>query len=225
MFLGNACLLNSVTTHYRREKLLSKEYGVCGTMKIELEKENVDPVEVTLFDLHQIIQDDVAKCVKFNNDYPTTCIPGYAKALKNRFGPAVVTSFLDSPAHAEILRTVPEEERPPVLLSIYADGLDRDQMARSTLTNKLHCTYLRIINVHQFGARSRHDYKLVMVMPDDAINTFGYLECHREFIKRLSTLVKGGIEIDGKIHAVRLAYLQVNVVIHCKICCHSFISL
>jgi hypothetical protein len=63
-----------------------------------------------------------------------------------------------------LLETVPEEERPPVLLSLYADGIDRDVPTHSSSNNKLHCTYMNVLNMCAFGCRSRYNYELVMLL-------------------------------------------------------------
>lgn len=108
-----------------------------------------------------------------------------------------------------LLETVPLEERPPILISIYADGIDRDEMARSSGRNKLHCSYMRIINLCNSGLRSRYDYDLIMILHEATIAKYGYDACHERLIAQITKLVNFGVLIDGKRHAVRIAYLQV----------------
>ncbi len=64
-----------------------------------------------------------------------------------------MTSFLDSPAHNLLLQTVPTQQRPPVLLAIYADALDCDNLPRSSAKHKVHCTYVQVINARKYGYR------------------------------------------------------------------------
>ncbi len=104
---------------------------------------------------------------------------------------------------------MPEEERPPVLISFYADGLDRDVPTHSSGNNKLHCTYINVLNLCAFGCRSRYNYELVMLLHEATLAKYGYNRCHKKLIFQISTLVKQGIVINGQKHAVRVAYLQV----------------
>jgi hypothetical protein len=73
--------------------------------------------------------------------------------LKDVYGSNIVTSYLDSPAHSRLMQTVPISQRPPVLLAIYADALDCDQMLKSSANNKIHCTYIKVLNAQKFGTR------------------------------------------------------------------------
>ncbi len=142
-------------------------------------------------------------------NYHRNCIPSYARRLKDIHKSKIVTSFLDSPSHENLLLTVPFDQRPPVFVAIYADAIDRDQMLHSSARNKLHCTYLKVLNVAEFGLRSRDDYELYMVLNEATIKRKGYQACHEALVANLSKVIASGISIDGKNHAVRLAYIQV----------------
>jgi hypothetical protein len=60
----------------------------------------------------------------------------------------------------------------------------------------------------QKNSRSVTDYHLSMVINDKAIKKYGYDKCHERIIKSLAAIVENGVELNGKLHAVRLAYLQ-----------------
>jgi len=136
--------------------------------------------------------------------------PMFVEEIKRVYGDEVITGYLDSPAVKEILSTVPEDEMPPVLISLYADGVDRDSMGHSTLLNRVHATYLQVLNVNTYGIRQRDDYRLIQLGYEDSLRKFGYNSFHKHLVNKLSTLILEGIELEGKKHAVRLCYLQVK---------------
>ncbi len=109
-----------------------------------------------------------------------------------------------------LLQTVPEDERPPILLSIYADGIDRDQTIHSSGRHKVHCTYIRVLNLCESGCLSRYDYELVQIVHESTLADFGYDRCHEELVSKISEVVTSGIIVNGQKHAVRVAYLQVR---------------
>jgi hypothetical protein len=47
-----------------------------------------------------------------------------------------------------------------------------------------------------------------MILNDKTIKKFGYDVCHERLIRDLVAIVENGLELNGKLHAVRLAYLQ-----------------
>jgi hypothetical protein len=131
--------------------------------------------------------------------------------------PFGVFLFLNSSILCRLLETVPEEERPPILLSIYADGIDRDQTLHSSGQHKLHCTYIKFVNLSPFGCRSRYDYELVQLLNEEAIKVYGYNTCHEIIVSKISNVVENGIMLNGRKHAVRVAYLQVNMYFLCNL--------
>jgi hypothetical protein len=74
----------------------------------------------------------------------------------------VSASYLDGERHMDILDTV--EQRSSVIeIVIYADGLDRDLMGHSSGRNKIHVTYVLILNLTCGRPRSADDYHLLQV--------------------------------------------------------------
>jgi len=202
--VSNPCL----KTEYMRRKELSSMREILTPKKIVLDQDNI----IYCFDPAEIIKNKLDRSeIPITDSYPMDCIPLYARGMKEKFHSSIITSFLDSPAHERILSTVPYDQHPPVIFSIYADGIDRDNPLHSSLKNKLHCTYLRILNVCQFGGRSRDDYELAMMINEKSIRNKGYSMCHEGFVAGMKKLIDSGITINGKNHAVRLAYIQVGV--------------
>jgi hypothetical protein len=111
-----------------------------------------------------------------------------------------------------LLEGMPEDEKPPVLLAIYADGIDRDEALHSSGRHKIHCTYLRFLNMEPLAScRSRYDYEIIQLINEDTLKQYGYDRCNMELVSMLENLVSNGITLDdGRKHAVRLAYLQVS---------------
>ncbi len=165
---------------------------------------------ILYFDVEKLVQKKLLQSVlPLPEGYQSDCTPIYVQGMKETMQlTTLVSSYLDSPAHAKILETVPMDERPPVLLQIYADDIDRDQTLHSTLKNRLHCTYVRVMNTTQFGQRSKDDYSLAVLAKSTTNKKFGYANCQKTFINNLKALVSNGIFINGKKHAVRVAQLQ-----------------
>jgi hypothetical protein len=47
-----------------------------------------------------------------------------------------------------------------------------------------------------------------MVVNEKTLSKYGYDICHQKFIEQLNNIVSNGLELEGKRHAVRLAFLQ-----------------
>ena len=84
-------------------------------------------------------------------------------------------------------------------------------MGHSTLKNRVHITYLRVINLCDFGLRQRDDYRMIQILYEDTVKKFGYSRVHEPLIAKLQILINEGLFIHGRKHAVRLAYLQVII--------------
>ena len=165
---------------------------------------------VLYFDVEKLVKEKLGQSAQpLQKDYEDKCIPAYVRGMREKFQyKSIISSYLDSPAHSKILETVPVMERPPVLLQIYADDIDRDQTLHSTSNNRIHCTYVRIMNATQFGLRSKDDYNLAMLAKSSTVKEHGYENCQKPFIDNLRALIISGIFVSGKKHAVRVAQLQ-----------------
>ncbi len=124
-----------------------------------------------------------------------------------------MTGYLDSPAYEELLITVPFDQRPPIVFGLYADALDRDAGIHSSSKHLIHCTYIQVLNVREFGMRKRSNYELVMLINEKSMKICSYDVCQQKLLSSIVDVVNSGIEIGGKIHAFRLSYLQVSVLI------------
>ncbi len=130
-FSENGFLHGSLTTHYRRQKEFDETHNVLDPERVLL-----DPgEEIVMYNLAEVIH------MKFSTgnlamsySYSSDALPAYAKKLKNDFKEGIITSYLDSPAHSR----VPEDQRPPLLLSINADSIESGQ-------NKVHLTSMPIL--------------------------------------------------------------------------------
>jgi hypothetical protein len=65
--------------------------------------------------------------------------------------------------YQDITKSVPKGEGPAIFIQIYSDDIDRDAMGKSSGRNKLHLTYLRILNITDGIARSPRQYNLLQV--------------------------------------------------------------
>lgn len=156
-FSENVFLEGNLLTSYKRKKAILKHFAPKYPKKVFPKGEDINSNhEILVHNIREVITDRILNSpVPFDDSYPIACTPSYARKLKEKFHSEVVTGYFDSPAHARLLETVPCDQRPPVLLAIYADGLDRDGMVHSSGKNKLHCTYVKVINTFQFGRRSK----------------------------------------------------------------------
>jgi hypothetical protein len=116
-------------------------------------------------------------------------------------------SFRDGERYQRILDTVDEDERPPILIQLYSDGLDRDAMGHSSLRNKVHFTYIKVLNTTDGKERSPLDYGLVQVMYDKTLKELEYPTAMAPITTLIAKLVENGIVWKGRKHAVRLANL------------------
>ena len=131
----------------------------------------------------------------------------YVKELKRRV-PEVWASFRDSERYKDVLADVPIDQQPPVLLQVYADGLDRDLMGFTSGRNKIHVTCIRNIGLYDGLPRSPSQYKLIQLMNENVKSVNRYEEVMLPIVEDLKQLVEEGILYRGRKHAVRLAHLQ-----------------
>jgi len=208
-FSENALNLPELSTRYRREKALEQRASLLKGNIMPAVPGN-EPGDILIYDAREVLEDKLQRssCVLEDTKLLT---PQYTQELKRRFGSQIITGFFDSPAYESILLTVPFDERPPIMIGIYADGLDRDSMLYSSGQNKIHCTSMKILNTARFGLRKPDDYELLMVLNETLLKKYGYNTCHKALISQLTSLVTSGITYHGKKHAVRLAYLQVKM--------------
>jgi len=167
-----------------------------------------ESAEVIIFDVKEVIE---AKLMRSGwGGRAIQAVPSYAQTLKSIYGNQIVTGFLDSPSYEELLLTVPFDQRPPIVFGLYADAIDRDAGTNSSGKNQIHCTYLQVLNTREFGLRKRDDYEIVMLINDKSIKKYSYEACHKKLIRSIKNTINSGIKVNGVLHAVRLAYLQVN---------------
>lgn len=203
-------MLPNLSTQHRRTNELNVIANPLPYSKVNLSLDDKSD-EYHVFNLADVIKDKIERTnCDLMESYATDCIPSFLKEIKAKYGADVVTSFFDSPSHDQLLLTVPFDQRPPIFISLYADALDRDQILHSSGRNKIHCTYLRVLNAAKFGLRKRDDYELVMLVNESTIKAHGYDLCHQPLLSQLVDLISSGMMIRGKRHAVRLAYLQVR---------------
>ena len=205
-FVGEAVTSPTIRSHYRRQKSMEESVNVLKPLRLKLGDCTANGMPVFMFDVRQILHDRLQHR-SIAETYAMDTIPLYARGMKRRYGDQVTTSFLDSTAHAKLLETVPLEERPPILLAVYADEIDRDQTLHSTQKNKYHCTFLRILNETNNGNRSRNDYELAVIANTQAIKEYTYDKCMQKFIQSLNDVVDNGLYLNNKHHAVRLVQI------------------
>ena len=70
-------------------------------------------------------------------------------------------SYRDGHRHQDILASVGQGS--VIEIMIYADGLDRDMMGHTSGRNKIHLTYVLILNLTVGRPRSADDYHLLQV--------------------------------------------------------------
>jgi|SanBayMetagenome_1026888.scaffolds.fasta_scaffold13365_2 hypothetical protein len=86
--------------------------------------------------------------------------------LYRKTGIPVYASYKDGERHMDILETV-DSSTTVIEIIIYADGLDRDQMGHTSARNKIHVTYVLILNLTCGRPRSADDYHLLQVTQDE----------------------------------------------------------
>ena len=131
----------------------------------------------------------------------------YVKNLKRR-DPDLLSSFRDGERYKDVLADVPLDEQPPVLLQVYADGLDRDLMGFTSGRNKIHVTCIRNIGLYDGLPRSPSQYKLIQLLNENVKSSNRYEEVMLPLVEDLKQLVEEGIVYRGRKHAVRLVHLQ-----------------
>jgi len=91
--------------------------------------ENPKLQSLIVFDPKEVIQNllSVQKLQPVNNRFESQSkgSPSFVQHIKEVFGDEVITNYMDSPSAKEIMNIVPEDELPAVMLSIYADGVNR----------------------------------------------------------------------------------------------------
>jgi hypothetical protein len=120
----------------------------------------------------------------------------------------ILDGFFGSKRHQILEKTIPENQKPAYFFAIYADGLDRDLMGHSTQLNKLHVTFLKLLTENQLASGLRDDYSLVQIAYEGTFSKYGYNSVYAALVSQINQLVETGLVINGKIHAVRLAYLM-----------------
>ena len=131
----------------------------------------------------------------------------YVKNLKRRV-PELLSSFRDGERYKDVLGDVPVDQQPPVLLQVYADGLDRDLMGFTSGRNKIHVTCIRNIGLYDGLPRSPSQYKLIQLLNENVKSSNRYEEVMLPLVEDLNQLVQEGIFYRGRKHAVRLVHLQ-----------------
>ncbi len=190
---ANALSSLSIRTNYRRQKMLHERVVILEPKKIHLDDDR-NSFPLHLFDLKNVIQQRLQHRTVSDGNRDT--IPLYAKGMKDRFpNVKIVTSILDSPAFSLVMDSVPQDMKPAIMLGIYADDIDRDQAPHSSQKSKLHCTYVRILNEINFGAKSKNDYELIMIANSDTIKKHTYDKCMEPIINNLSEVIDKGVWI------------------------------
>jgi len=206
-----------ISSNYQRSKLLCEKSTYVSPSYIHLGpvQHNKKVEEIIFFNPTNVIYNILSgnHLQELNEDFVSESkgSPLFVQKMKQFHGDDIITGFCDSPAAKEIYNTVPENEFPPILICIYADGVDRDQMGHSSLLNRVHITYIRVLNLCDFGMRQRDDYRIIQIMYEESIRQFGYKHVHRHLISKLTDLINEGFLFDGHRHAVRLCFLQVKI--------------
>jgi len=182
----------SLSSTYKRENLLASLLEPLEPRKVTIVEDDRSP-PIYLFDVEKVIQQRLMN-KEVTNEYSTDTIPLYAKGIKQKF-PNAITSILDSPAHQVLLSSIPEDQRPPILLGIYCDGINRDNSSHSA-NSSLHCTYIKIINEKNLGNRCRDDFELLSIMSEETIEIHGYQNCMNPVVNDLVDLINRGIFIN-----------------------------
>lgn len=206
-FSENAIMAPSISSRWLRDNAITEIACPVDESTVVVRSEE-QSAEVILFDVKEVIRAKLEHSGWGNRVINT--IPSYAQQLKAQFGNGIVTGYFDSPAYKELLQTVPFDQRPPIVFGLYADALDRDAGIHSSSKHQIHCTYIQVLNVREFGLRKRTDYELVMLINEKSMKTCSYDVCQQKLISSIVDLVNSGLEIGGKLHAVRLSYLQVS---------------
>ena len=131
----------------------------------------------------------------------------YARKLL-RSGEAITAGYKGSVRYREVEATVPPNERPGIHLLIYADELDRDKMGSSSGRNKIHLTYVKILNLTDGLCRTSDDYHLLQIAPSETLKVNEYQHVMRPVIENIAEVVRNGVRYKGKKYGVRLATLQ-----------------
>jgi len=214
---GDAITSPELSNSYQRRKLLRDKKENLRESYIELGPvpENPKLQSIIVFDPKEVVQNlltnHTLQPVNHLYESQSKGSPRFVQHIKQLFGDELITGYMDSPSAKEIMKGVPEIELPAVMLGIYADGVDRDSMGHSTLVNRVHATYVKILNLSNFGLREQDDYRLIQIGYEDSLRKFGYNRFHKHLVSKLVDLVNDGIIINQKKHAVRLCYLQVLI--------------
>ena len=214
---GEALTSQKLHSTYNRKKVLQEKTSHVRESYVNLGpvQENPKLESIVVFDPRDVIRNILSNHRLESFDSHMKCFengrPMFVEEIKRVYGDEVITGYLDSPALKEILNTVPEDEMPPVLISLYADGVDRDSMGHSSLLNRVHATYIQVLNLNTYGIRQRDDYRLIQLGYEDSLRKFGYNAFHKHLVANISNLIRDGMEINGRRHAVRLCFLQVNI--------------
>jgi len=206
--LNNACCDISLSTSFRRKKSVQETDAYVSPMTV-----NIGPIphcpkisKLVLFDVRELILRKLVEADwKPEENEGFHAEPAFVQTIKSKFEGKVYSSFRDSLRYKDILATVPEEERPPIVLLFYGDALDRDLMGHSSQKNKEHFTYFRILNLTDGNARSPTDFQLGQIVHDKAISDLTYNVAMAPLKANIQAAIEGGILWKGRKHAVRLS--------------------
>lgn len=207
----NAMLNNKCQTSHQRKRQLEYETDFVTPITMKLGPiPHYPKLENVIIFPPQTILDSIFKSGTTDlTDYIAKSTLPYVANIKKTC-PATISSYFDANSHNRVMESVPDDQKPPIFLGLYADGVDRDQATHSSNLNKIHLTYLKILNLPSEGVRKKDDFRLLQLCYEDTIKHFGYNSVHKSLVHQLTLLINEGYTINGKTHAVRLCYLQVK---------------
>jgi|APCry1669192806_1035432.scaffolds.fasta_scaffold13593_2 hypothetical protein len=98
---------------------------------------------------------------KFGNLYNRDFLSALFSFHFRKTGIPLFATYVDGHRHTDIVASVGQSS--VIEIIIYADGLDRDMMGHTSGRNKVHLTYVQILNLSVGRQRSADDYHLLQV--------------------------------------------------------------
>ena len=167
----------------------------------------------TKSDIHHVNVTDIIIAALESKNWEPTQNDGFPEEMDYArkllwSGKAITAGYKGSARYREVEATVPARERPGIHLLIYADELDRDKMGSSSGRNKIHLTYVKILNLTDGVCRTPDDYHLLQIAPSETVKVNEYQHVMRPMIENIAEVVRNGVRYKGRKYGVRLATLQ-----------------